>query len=294
MFGWLRGILYLFFLNPEIVGEEGIHYKTDFPLKNIKFINISILLSQCHSNILKEYRILQLKSNLYKAVEEQVNGETDFKIKYVTPFISSPFILHDKFQVYWDAQLDCYNCSDMSILRRQTPDAKFVEIGGVEIGAVEVKPFNTSTVDIDNDTVRLGEITKRMLHQRVLKAKSLREYMTFGTMVYGSVVEYYIHMYHPPITSSTATAQSSSRAAAATETAQSQPSYELKLIKKKRTLPTLASTYTYMMLSLEYLVYFKKLMEESLTQDTDIHKPYMHNSPDDCVFKPTVTLLKLE
>ncbi|KAI9356465.1 hypothetical protein BD770DRAFT_390283 [Pilaira anomala] len=181
----------------------------------------------------------------------------------------------------------------MSILHRQTPDAKFVEIGGVEIGTVEVKPFNTSTVDIDNDIVRLGEITNRMLHQRVLKAKSIREYMTFGIMVYGSVVEYYIHMYHPPITSSTAAAQSSSRAAAAAATTQSPPSYEFKLIKKS-TLPTLASTYTYMMLSLEYLVYFKKLMEESLAQDTDIHKPYMHNSPDDCVFKPTVTLLKLE
>ncbi|RCH99733.1 hypothetical protein CU097_001168 [Rhizopus azygosporus] len=39
----------------------------------------------------------------------------------------------------------------MSIQHRQTSDAKFVEIGGLEIGAVEIKPFHTAAADIDND-----------------------------------------------------------------------------------------------------------------------------------------------
>ncbi|KAI9481168.1 MAG: hypothetical protein EXX96DRAFT_565653 [Benjaminiella poitrasii] len=52
-----------------------------------------------------------------------------------------------------------YACSDICIQYRQTPDAKFVEIG-----VVEYKSFHTAAVDIDDDIVRLGEITKRMLH----------------------------------------------------------------------------------------------------------------------------------
>lgn len=69
---------------------------------------------------------------------------------------------------------DFYDCSDMSIQHRQTSDAKFVEIGSLEIGALEVKPFHTSAVDIDNDIVRLGEITKTMLHRRVMNARELK------------------------------------------------------------------------------------------------------------------------
>jgi hypothetical protein len=178
----------------------------------------------------------------------------------------------------------------MSIQHRQTSDAKFVEIGGLEIGAVEIKPFHTAAVDIDNDIVRLGEITKRMLHRRVMKAKSPREFMTFGVMVYGSIVEYYIHQYHPSQSSTAAvSAQSSSTAAAS---ARSSSSYTFKLIQRC-TLPTLSNTCTHMMLSLEYLIYYKKLMEDSLARDSDIDKPYLY-SPIDSGFIPTVTLLNLD
>lgn len=41
---------------------------------------------------------------------------------------------------------DFYNSLDMGIQHRQTSDAKFVELDGLEIGAVEIKPFNTSAV----------------------------------------------------------------------------------------------------------------------------------------------------
>ncbi|CAO3683164.1 unnamed protein product [Rhizopus stolonifer] len=180
----------------------------------------------------------------------------------------------------WDVPFNFYDCSNMSIQHRQTADAKFVEIGVLEIGAVEIKPFHTAAVDIDNDIIRLGEITKRMLHRRVMKAKSPREFMTFGVMVYGSIIEYYIHQYHP--------SQSSTAAASA----RSSSSYTFKLIQRC-TLPTLSSTYTHVMLSLEYLIYYKKLMEDSLAWDSDIDKPYLYSSIDS-EFIPTVTLLNLD
>lgn len=174
----------------------------------------------------------------------------------------------------------------MNIQHRQTSDAKFVEIGGLEIGALEVKPFNTAAVDIDNDIVRLGEITKKMLHRRVMNAKSSRELMTFGVMVHGSIVEFYIHQFHPPQSSSSisvAAQPSSSSIPVAAEPSSSipeaaqSPAYTFKLIQRC-TLPTLPDTYTHMMLSLEYLIFYKKIMEDSLAAESDIDKPYLFSS----------------
>ncbi|KAL9544046.1 hypothetical protein PS6_008955, partial [Mucor atramentarius] len=185
--------------------------------------------------------------------------------------------------------------SDMSIQHRQTSDAKFVEIGGLEIGGVEIKPFYTAATDIDNDIVRLGEITKRMLHRRVMKAKSPREFITFGIMVHGSNVEYYIHQYNPTTSSSTTTSSTTSKSSSSIPTAAtSTPSslYSFKLIQKC-TLPALSSTYNHIMLSLEYLIYYKKLMDDSLARDSDINKPYLY-SPNNNIFSPTVTLLNLD
>lgn len=48
-----------------------------------------------------------------------------------------------------------------------------------------------------------------------------------------------------------------------------------------------------MMLSLEYLFFFKKMMEDSLSQDEDVSKPYLY-SRIESEFKPTVTLLNLD
>ncbi|KAI9271250.1 hypothetical protein EDC94DRAFT_307806 [Helicostylum pulchrum] len=165
----------------------------------------------------------------------------------------------------------------MRIQHRQTSYAKFVEIGGLELGAIEVKPFHTSAVDIDNNIIRLGEITKRMLHVRVMKAKSSKEFVNFGVMVYGSVIKFYTHQYHLPSSSTPSP---------------SVPSYTFELIQRC-TLPTLPNTYTHMMLSLEYLIFYKKLMERSLAQDNDIDKPYLY-SHIGSGFSPTVTLLNLD
>ncbi|KAG2196295.1 hypothetical protein INT46_008379 [Mucor plumbeus] len=211
--------------------SRAVRYKHDnFLLSPLKpeLVNITILLLPCHSNILKEYKIQQLNSHLYKPMEDKDNRETDYQIKFVVPF------------------------------HRQTSDAKFVEIGSLGFGAVEIEPFHTAAASIDNDILRLGKISKRMLHRRVMKAKSPREFMTFGVMVGGSVVEYYIHQYHLPSPSTAAISSSSS------------PSYTFKLVQKCM-LPTLSN---------------------SLTRGSDIDKPYLY-SPIDCIFAPTVTLLTL-
>ncbi|EIE80505.1 hypothetical protein RO3G_05210 [Rhizopus delemar RA 99-880] len=48
-----------------------------------------------------------------------------------------------------------------------------------------------------------------------------------------------------------------------------------------------------MMLSLEYLIYYKKLMEESLARDSDIDKPYLYSTID-CGFIPTTHSMSIQ
>lgn len=54
----------------------------------------------------------------------------------------------------------------------------------------------------------------------MIKAKSSREFVTFAVMVYGSIVEYYIHQYHP------------SQSSSAVEVSAHLSSYTFKLIQK--------------------------------------------------------------
>jgi hypothetical protein len=73
----------------------------------------------------------------------------------------------------------------MKIQRRQTTDAKFATIDGIEIGVVEIKPFKTPLEALEEDRVRLAEISKKMLHKRILTAKSEKELNTFAIMIAG-------------------------------------------------------------------------------------------------------------
>lgn len=60
----------------------------------------------------------------------------------------------------------------MKLQKRQTPDAKVTSLIGFEIGVVEIKPFNTPFEKLEEDRIHLAEISKKMLHRRVLAAKS--------------------------------------------------------------------------------------------------------------------------
>ncbi|CAO3624547.1 unnamed protein product [Mucor hiemalis] len=177
-----------------------------------------------HNNINEKLTIERLDFNSYQSMQTHSNRETDYKIEYVTPFINSVFNVDDRFQlhwyntshkqlkaeirVYWGCAVDFYSGSNMSTQHRRTSDAMFVQIGGLEIGALEVKPYRTQAVDIDNGIVRLGDKTKKMPHRKVVKAKSEKEFATFGVITsYSSTVEFYIHQYHPsqPTTTETTT-----------------------------------------------------------------------------------------
>jgi hypothetical protein len=73
----------------------------------------------------------------------------------------------------------------MNVQIRQTTDAKFKTIYGMEIGILEIKPFNTPIENIEEDRIRLAEISKKMLHKRVLAAKSGKELIIFAIMITG-------------------------------------------------------------------------------------------------------------
>jgi hypothetical protein len=79
--------------------------------------------------------------------------------------------------------LNLYINSNTKIQRRQTTDAKFTTIDGIEIGVIEVKPFNTPSEIVEEDRVRLAEISKKMLHKRILAAKSEKELNTFAILI---------------------------------------------------------------------------------------------------------------
>ncbi|CEG68854.1 hypothetical protein RMATCC62417_05028 [Rhizopus microsporus] len=151
----------------------------------VEHINIVSLLNTSFYNNCKESDVCQYNYRYYEAPEQLKNMENDFKIKYVAPFVNAAFDVNDKIVVYWDTPLNLYVNSNMKIQRRQTTDAKFTTIDGIEIGVVEIKPFNTPFEIVEEDRVRLAEISKKMLHKRILAAKSEKELNTFAIMIAG-------------------------------------------------------------------------------------------------------------
>ncbi|OAD77122.1 hypothetical protein PHYBLDRAFT_68066 [Phycomyces blakesleeanus NRRL 1555(-)] len=116
----------------------------------------------------KEYAIQQLNSQSYESVEDQDNTESEYEVKCAMPFCQFGFLY-----------------------QYQIPDIlKISVVWKLELW--KIKLFHTAAVEI----ARLCETTKRMLHRRVTKARLPRELMTFGAMVYGSIVEYYIYQYY--------------------------------------------------------------------------------------------------
>ncbi|KAI8982360.1 hypothetical protein BDF20DRAFT_938360 [Mycotypha africana] len=238
----------------------------------IEHINIVSLLNSSFFNNCKNDDLCRYSYRYHESPENLKNMENDFKIKFVVPFVNAAFDVNDKLVVYWDTPLDLYKNSNMKIQKRQTPDAKFKTIDGIEIGVVEIKPFNTPTEKIEEDRVRLAEISKKMLHRRVLAAKSERELITFAVMIAGNEIEYFVHKYKLQESTSSSL-------------------YTFQLLKKS-VLPTFPNTYSHMLLSLEFLSHYKKMMVDSIALASDVKKPYLYaDSHKD--FMPTVTLLKL-
>ncbi|GAA5816817.1 hypothetical protein MFLAVUS_010351 [Mucor flavus] len=254
---------------------RAVEYHTkDMLLLPTKIEHINIV------SLLNTSDVCQYNYQYYQAPEELKNMENDFKIKYVAPFVNAAFDVNDKLVVYWDTPLDLYKNSNMKIQRRQTTDAKFATIDGIEIGVVEIKPFNTPLEALEEDRVRLAEISKKILHKRILTAKSEKELNTFAIMIAGHDIEYFIHEYNPQ--KSTVVSR---------DEADNGEKYTFRLLKKS-ILPTFPKTFSRMSLSLECLVHYKKMMAKSIASASDVEKPYLY-SDDYKRFEPTVTLLKL-
>ncbi|RCI01038.1 hypothetical protein CU097_015734 [Rhizopus azygosporus] len=244
----------------------------------VEHINIVSLLNTSFYNNCKESDVCQYNYRYYEAPEQLKNMENDFKIKYVAPFVNAAFDVNDKIVVYWDTPLNLYVNSNMKIQRRQTTDAKFTTIDGIEIGVVEIKPFNTPFEIVEEDRVRLAEISKKMLHKRILAAKSEKELNTFAIMIAGNNIEYFVHEYNPQ--ESTAASRDGINA-----------KYTFRLLKNS-ILPTFPKTFSHMSILLESLLHYKKMMAKSIASTYDAEKPYLYRD-NYKQFEPTVTLLKL-
>ncbi|KAI7888966.1 uncharacterized protein EV154DRAFT_539090 [Mucor mucedo] len=214
----------------------------------------------------------------YQAPEQLKNMENDFKIKYVVPFINAAFDVDDKLVVYWDKPLNICSNSSMKLQRRQTTDANFTTIDGMEIGIIEIKPFHTPFEMLEEDRVRLAEISKRCF----IKGFSLqRVYLILTLLQIGFHMEYFFHEYNPDDT--TATSQG--------EVDNGVKKYTFRLLKHS-ILPTFPKTFSRMSLSLESWFHFKKMMDTSIADVADVEKPYVYSDANKR-FEPTVTLLKL-
>ncbi|KAI9362368.1 hypothetical protein BD770DRAFT_467000 [Pilaira anomala] len=161
----------------------------------IEHINIISLLNTSFFNSCKESDVYQYNYQYYQAPEELKNMENNFKIKYVVPFVNAAFDVNDKLVAYWDTPLDLYRNSNMKIQRKKTTDAKFATIDSIEIGVVEIKPFKTLLEALEEDRARLAEISKKMLHKRLLTAKKVCLILTL--LQTGHDIEYFVHVYNP-------------------------------------------------------------------------------------------------
>ncbi|KAI8067272.1 hypothetical protein BDF21DRAFT_477379, partial [Thamnidium elegans] len=110
---------------------------------------------------------------------EWQSGEIDFIARSVSYLFDSLWSPHNK---------GMQKMSDTVSLR---PDMVF-STKLFEIGNGEVKPANSPKASIDLARTRILETCKRQLHLRLKNAKSLREAVTFGVLIYGLSYEIYM------------------------------------------------------------------------------------------------------
>jgi hypothetical protein len=103
---------------------------------------------------------------------------------------------------------------------------------GRELGCGEIKPIGTPIALLEEDRARLAETMKRQLNVRIMKAKSIKEFQTFGFFIYGFEIELYVMRFDE------------------------ENGYQLYL-SQNITLPTTSSSYSNMDITLGLLLAFK-------------------------------------
>ncbi|KAL9536729.1 hypothetical protein MBANPS3_012413 [Mucor bainieri] len=175
------------------------------------------------------------------------NHEEEFKTKHVYPLLCLVF---PEFTIRCDVASEAYQTTDTNNFKTIRPDFLMLH-ESVELITVEVKPCNTAKSLIDEDEVRVAELSKKIMHRRMTKAKTVKEFCSFGICMVGEKMDLYKLEFN-----------------------NGQYNYsKLDTI----TLPTMKHTYTHMQLSLEALFAFKNLVLSTLPNKDEILLPYLTN-----------------
>ncbi|EIE79693.1 hypothetical protein RO3G_04398 [Rhizopus delemar RA 99-880] len=131
-----------------------------------------------------------------------------------------------------------------------------------ELGCREIKCIETPNTLLEEDRTQLTETMKRQLNVRIMKAKSIKEFQTFGFFIYGFEIELYVMRFDK------------------------ENGYQLYL-SQNITLSTTSSSYSNLDITLGLLLAFKNIITASLSDDTDATEPYIYNKYV-MLLKPTV------
>ncbi|EPB83800.1 hypothetical protein HMPREF1544_09433 [Mucor circinelloides 1006PhL] len=108
--------------------------------------------------------------------------EEEFKSKHVYPLLCMVF---SKMTLRCDIASNAYKHTNTNVLQRIRPDFLVLD-NETELIAIEVKPFNTTQSLIEEDEVRVAELSKKMLHMRMARAKTVKEFCSFGICIAGN------------------------------------------------------------------------------------------------------------
>jgi hypothetical protein len=220
-------------------------FTVDYSKINSKYQPIVDALSYSFNIIYTKKLVMQTPQKSMPIVStnkkrKQKKQEADFIIKYVNNFFQNLFFMHRTKLFYrWDSTSDIY---DNSITKKR-PDFIITTIAGLEVACGEVKPPGTSEELLDIDRSRVQEHCKRQLHGRMYHAQSTKEFIVYGFMVAGPIVELYVTRFI-------------------------ENKYKTEKVKTI-TLPTMPDTHTNMRDSLEIMIGFFENLVGSLSSEND-------------------------
>lgn len=228
--------------------RKAIKYNTDMDLALIGLMTkkerlLSCMLVFVAETLKKEKEILPMA--LSRKVNSGRNGESNFIIKQVV-FLIESIINSSQLHLEWDTTSNVYlDCQLKVQLCRH--DFIIYTNDGTEIGTGEMKPYNANYSAILQRSISTAESLKKQLHKRMLLARSEKELVTYGVMIYGDQTEL----------------------KTMTLTADGKYNY---ITIYDATLPTSDKTYTFMEETLEILIQFISLAEKSLNTPEELQK----------------------
>ncbi|KAG2230583.1 hypothetical protein INT48_006888 [Thamnidium elegans] len=151
---------------------RAINYKKGFDLipHTLEEMPLFTFLHTTYDNIVNEMPDLLTKKN----------HEDEFKTNHILALLK--YIFQDSknsLTLRCDIPSQAYRNTDKILFSIMRVDFT-VYYRNIEIAAIEVKPLNVYDRSVEHDEVRLGELTKKLLHKRMATAKSKKEFSTFS------------------------------------------------------------------------------------------------------------------